>query len=35
MSWSDFAAWYTPNTHHGGIWAGKWVLIANGIGLVE
>jgi hypothetical protein len=35
MSWSDFAAWYTPNTHHGGIWAGKWVLIANGIGLAE
>ncbi len=33
MEWSDFAAWYTPNTHHGGIWAGQWVLIANGIGL--
>ena len=33
MEWSDFAAWYTPNTHHGGIWAGQWVLVANGIGL--
>ena len=35
MSWSVFGAWYTPNTHHGGIWAGQWVLIANGIGLSE
>ena len=35
MSWATFAAWYTPNTHHGGIWAGQWVLIANGIDLTE
>jgi hypothetical protein len=33
MSWSSFAAWYTPNTHHGGVWAGQWVLIAAGINL--
>ena len=33
LSWSDFSAWYTPNARHGGIWAGQWVLIANGIGL--
>jgi hypothetical protein len=35
MSWSAFGDWYTPNTHHGGVWAGRWVLIANGIGLSE
>jgi hypothetical protein len=34
MSWADFANWYTPNTAHGGVWAGRWVLIASGIGLV-
>lgn len=35
MSWATFGAWYTPNTRHGGIWAGQWVLIANGIDLTE
>ena len=35
ISWSAFGAWYTPNTHHGGIWAGQWVLIADGISLPE
>jgi hypothetical protein len=34
MSWDDFTDWYTPNTNHGGIWAGQWVLIAAGIPLV-
>ena len=33
MSWADFTGWYTANTHHGGVWAGKWVLIAAGIPL--
>jgi hypothetical protein len=31
MSWADFGAWYTPDTHHGGIWAGRWVVIAAGL----
>ena len=34
MSWSDFASWYTPDTHHGGVWADRWVLVAAGISLV-
>jgi hypothetical protein len=34
MSWDDFTDWYTPNTNHGGVWAGQWVLIAAGIPLV-
>jgi hypothetical protein len=34
MSWTDFAAWYTPDTHHGGVWSGEWVLVAAGISLV-
>jgi hypothetical protein len=34
LSWANFAGWYTSNTHHGGVWAGKWVLIAAGIPLV-
>jgi hypothetical protein len=33
MSWTNFGAWYTANTHHGGVWAGKWVLIAAGVPL--
>jgi hypothetical protein len=35
MSWDDFTDWYTPNTNHGGVWAGQWVLIAAGIPLVS
>ena len=35
MSWSDFATWYTADSHHGGVWAGEWVLIASGIPLVR
>jgi hypothetical protein len=35
MSWSDFATWYTADSHHGGVWAGQWVLIASGIPLVR
>jgi hypothetical protein len=35
MSWSDFATWYTTDSHHGGVWAGQWVLIASGIPLVR
>jgi len=35
MSWSDFAASYTADTHHGGIWANQWVLIASGIPLLH
>ncbi len=34
MSWDQFTEWYTPNTNHGGVWAGQWVLIAAGIPLV-
>jgi hypothetical protein len=33
VTWDEFAATYTANTHHAGIWAGQWVLIAAGIPL--
>ena len=33
-SWAGFGDWYTPDTHHGGVWAGRWVLVAAGVPLV-
>jgi hypothetical protein len=33
VTWEEFAATYTANTHHAGTWAGQWVLIAAGIPL--